>query len=296
MKVSKKVLDEIQQFEGFSDKAYLCPAGKATIGFGFTYYPNGKKVTLEDNPINKARATEILKEILKKYEDGVSKYLKVKVTQAQFDALISFAYNVGLANLKSSTLLKKVNRNPQDPSIADEFKRWNKVHGKPVKGLTLRRIKEAARYFSAIVILLFMFSCSCPKPVIESEKTKEITDVKHRFTFHDTVFLTKPKAVAIEIPTVCEPFKSVKKQNGNAKVRVEYKDRKIYVRAECDTVKLLAKLKHEYTDSIRTITHEVTKVQRVKYTPKFVKILAGIGLLALLLIGIGLFLRIKKFI
>jgi len=149
---------------------------------------------------------------------------------------------------------------------------------------------------TGLLFVILLMGCSCPKPVVSSENTKEVTDVKHRFTFHDTVFLTEPKAVTLEVPTICKPFKTQVKQNGNAKVRVEYRDRKIYVKAECDTVKLIAKLKHEHTDSIRTITKEVTKVQRVRYTPKLVKILAGIGLITLLLIGVGLFLKIKKWI
>ncbi len=145
-------------------------------------------------------------------------------------------------------------------------------------------------------VSLLLAGCGCPKTVVSNEKTKEVTDVKHHFIIHDTVLLSEPKAVALEIPTICKPFKTQESENGNARVRVEYKDRKIYVQAQCDTVKLIAKLKHSYTDSIRTITHEVTKVQQVRYTPKPVKFLAGIGLLALLAIGAGIFLRIKKII
>ena len=142
-------------------------------------------------------------------------------------------------------------------------------------------------------VSLILASCGCPKPVISSQKEKEITDVKRYSILRDTVFLTKKTKVALEIPAVCEPFKPLEKKNDNVTVKVEYRDRKIYVQAECDTIELLAKLKHNYTDSIKTITKEVTKVQRVRYTPKFVKMLAWLGLLVI--VG-GIFFGVRKIV
>ena len=82
------------------------------------------------------------------YEKGVDSFTRDDISQGQFDALVSFAYNVGLNALRNSTLIKKVNKNPSDPSIAKEFLKWNKVNGKALQGLTRRREAEAKLYFS----------------------------------------------------------------------------------------------------------------------------------------------------
>ena len=86
--------------------------------------------------------------LLVSYERSVDSYCVDTINQNQFDALCSFAYNCGVGNLKSSTLLKKVNKNPNDPTIKDEFLKWNKGGGKVLTGLTKRRIEEAQLYFS----------------------------------------------------------------------------------------------------------------------------------------------------
>lgn len=138
----------ITKFEGFSAKPYLCPAKLATIGYGNTYYENGKKVTLLDDPITKKEALKMFKTIADKFALGVSKCLKIELKQNQFNSLVSLAYNIGIANFMNSTLLKKVNVNPNDESIFAEFCRWNKVNKKEVQGLTNRRNYEAVNYFS----------------------------------------------------------------------------------------------------------------------------------------------------
>jgi lysozyme len=148
-----KLLDKkgylmICEFEGLSLKPYLCPAKIPTIGYGNTHYSNGKKVTLLDKPITKIEAFEMFKTIADKFGLAVSKCLKKEVNQNQFNALVSFAYNVGVANFMNSTLLKKVNVNPNNETIFDEFCRWNKVGKKEVAGLTKRRNYEAVSYFS----------------------------------------------------------------------------------------------------------------------------------------------------
>jgi lysozyme len=89
-----------------------------------------------------------LESLLVSYERSVDSYCVDTINQYQFDALCSFAYNCGVGNLKSSTLLKKVNKNPNDPTIKDEFLKWNKGGGKVLSGLTKRRIEEAQLYFS----------------------------------------------------------------------------------------------------------------------------------------------------
>lgn len=147
-KASQKGLDLIKRFEGLKLKAYQCPAGIPTIGYGNTYYPSGAKVKLTDPAITKEKAEELLKFLLTSYEKGVDSFCRDDINQNQFDALTSFAYNVGVGNLQKSTLIKKVNKNPSDPSIRAEFMKWNKGGGKVLLGLTRRRQAEADLYFS----------------------------------------------------------------------------------------------------------------------------------------------------
>ncbi len=126
-KMSINGLELTKRSEGFRSNAYVDPGSgnlPITIGYGSTYYLNGKKVTLKDRPISEKDALILLLDLLKTYERSVDSFTRDDITQNQFDALVDFAYNCGVANLKSSTLLKKVNLNPNDPTIADEFKKW----------------------------------------------------------------------------------------------------------------------------------------------------------------------------
>ena len=146
-KASNNLIELIKKFEGFSNISYLCPANVATIGYGSTRYANGLKVTLKDNPITELQAIELLKNTLKQYEQAVDSYCVDSINQNQFDALVDFAYNCGNGNLKSSTLLKKVNANPNDITIGLEFAKWNKGGGKILNGLVKRRAAESELYF-----------------------------------------------------------------------------------------------------------------------------------------------------
>jgi len=148
MKLDSKGYDLIKEFEGFSDRPYKCSANIPTIGYGNTFYPDGKRVSMLDKQITKDYADEIFKYVADNFAFKVSKLIKSKVTQNQFNALVSFAYNVGIGNLEKSTLLKLVNINPNDAMIAKQFLRWNKAKGKELKGLTNRRIKESALYYT----------------------------------------------------------------------------------------------------------------------------------------------------
>jgi lysozyme len=137
----------ITKHEGLRLKPYLCPAKIPTIGYGNTYYADGKRVTLLDKQITKQEALEMFKEIANKFAKRVDTLVTSNITQNQFNALVSFAYNIGTGNFASSTLLKKVNKNPNDLTIKAEFLRWNKAGGKVINGLTNRRIDEADLYF-----------------------------------------------------------------------------------------------------------------------------------------------------
>ncbi|MGL5751093.1 MAG: lysozyme [Paraclostridium sp.] len=146
MKISKNGLNLIKQFEGFSSTPYLCPAKIPTIGFGSTYYPDGKKVTLQDKEITEEKAFEILEYIANKdFGSNINKVVKVPLNQNQLDALVSFAYNVGNGNFNSSTLLRWLNQgNYKEASM--QLLRWNKSKGIVLNGLTKRRKSEKALF------------------------------------------------------------------------------------------------------------------------------------------------------
>ena len=103
---------------------------------------------MDDSKITELYAEELLLSMLTRYEKGVERYVQVEINQNQFDALVSFAYNLGLGALKESTLLKKVNSNPCDENISYQFNRWTKAGGKELSGLVKRRKEEGNLYFS----------------------------------------------------------------------------------------------------------------------------------------------------
>jgi lysozyme len=138
----------IKGFEGLSLVPYLCKAKVATIGWGNIFYPSGIKVTMQDKPISLATASWMFRTIADRFAVDVDKLIKANLNQNQFNAITSLAYNIGIGALTKSTLLKKVNINPSDPTIANEFAKWNKAGGKVVNGLTKRRAVEAKLYFS----------------------------------------------------------------------------------------------------------------------------------------------------
>jgi len=142
VKTSTRGRKLIKDFEVFRSKAYRDPVGIWTIGYGFI---DGVQ---EGDTITKEDAERRLIDELEKYERGVMEATGGNVTQSQFDALVSFAYNLGTNALRSSTLLKKVNQNPDDPSIRAEFLKWVNAGGKKLKGLVARRTAESDLYFS----------------------------------------------------------------------------------------------------------------------------------------------------
>ena len=146
--ISQRGLDLIKSFEGFRAAPYLCPARVPTIGFGATYYENGTRVKMTDPPISDDRAESLLRTTLTTYEKAVDSMTRDDITQAQFDALVSFAFNLGVNALKGSTLLKKVNTKPADAAIAAEFAKWVNAGGKKLAGLVRRREAESKLYFS----------------------------------------------------------------------------------------------------------------------------------------------------
>jgi lysozyme len=143
MKPSKNCIDLIKTFEGFSDRAYLCPASKWTIGYGATFYPNGKLVTAKDPQITREKAIEMLTLMVGKFADQVAKLIKVEISQNQFDALVSLSYNIGIGNFRNSTLLRKLNLKENNAVLSAEINKWNRANGHIMAGLTRRRKAEA---------------------------------------------------------------------------------------------------------------------------------------------------------
>ena len=142
MKISEKGVTLIKQFEGLALRAYLCPAGVLTIGYGHT----GKDV-FAGQTITEADASELLRKDVARFEAAVNRYVASEINQNQFDALVSFTYNVGEGALQKSSLLRLVNNNPSDPAIQQAFLMWTKAGGKILPGLERRRKAEADLYF-----------------------------------------------------------------------------------------------------------------------------------------------------
>lgn len=147
MKTSKAGLDLIKEFESFRSAPYLCSAGVPTIGYGTTVYPNGIKVKLSDQKITQQLAESFLQHHVNAIEKDVLNLVKVPLKQNQFDALVSFAYNVGIGAFGDSTLLKLLNAGDID-NASKQFERWNKAGGKVSNGLIRRRKAEKALFLA----------------------------------------------------------------------------------------------------------------------------------------------------
>ncbi len=136
----------IEEFEGFRAKAYKDAVGLPTIGYG-TLIDSAEEKHLLTETITKEQAEVLLRKELAMIEKKFTIMVTSKVNQNQYDALVSFAYNLGINNLKSSTLLKKVNANPADATIRVEFNKWTHAGGKVLEGLVRRRKAEGDLYF-----------------------------------------------------------------------------------------------------------------------------------------------------
>ncbi|MEG5970083.1 lysozyme [Enterobacter hormaechei] len=146
MQTSEKGIALIKEFEGCKLTAYQDSVGVWTIGYGWTQPVDGKPIRA-GMTIKQETAERLLKTGLVSYESDVSRLVKVGLTQGQFDALVSFTYNLGARSLSTSTLMRKLNAGDY-AGAADEFLRWNKAGGKVLNGLTRRREAERALFLS----------------------------------------------------------------------------------------------------------------------------------------------------
>jgi lysozyme len=158
MKVSQKCIEQIKKDEGVRNKPYQCPALLWTVGVGHVIDPPHAKVPFAerkalpipagwDRVLSADEIDEILRTDLARFEAGVLRLIKVPLTQGQFDALVSFSFNVGLGNLQNSTLRMKVNRSEFE-AAAEQFLVWTKAGGKVLPGLVKRRTHEKEMFES----------------------------------------------------------------------------------------------------------------------------------------------------
>lgn len=156
-RTNKAGIELIHEFEQFCSEAYLCPAGVWTIGWGNTFYADGRKVKQGDR-ISQKEGDELFTIILRRFEEQADHAIKSVLNGNQFSAFVSALYNIGpgspvksglirLKNGSPSTLLTLINTNPNDPRIGGEFKKWISKGSPFEKGLLRRRTKEAELYF-----------------------------------------------------------------------------------------------------------------------------------------------------
>ena len=172
--MTEKGLALIKEFEGFEPNAYWDATGKVwTIGYGATFYMDDTSVKKGDT-ITEAEASKLLEKMVhERFEVYVDQCVTSDINPYQHDALTSFTYNCGIANLKRSTLLKKVNEDPSDQTIRAEFAKWNKSGGKVLNGLTKRRKEEADLYFTEYKGIAAKRDMTPPKTEPAEKKTSE---------------------------------------------------------------------------------------------------------------------------
>ena len=140
-----------RRFEGFKSAPYLCPAGVATIGYGSTFYSDGRKVTLQDTPMSEPEARALLMtELLHKYAPGTIRQCPILLTLAlkendwrKLNAIVDFAYNLGVGRLQTSTLRRKINEQGW-AGAKEQLMLWTRGGGKVLPGLLKRRTAECS--------------------------------------------------------------------------------------------------------------------------------------------------------
>lgn len=142
MELSERGLGFIAQWEGFSPRAYVCPAGYSTIGYGHMILPGEKFDELDET-----QGLELLRHDAAKAERAVGRLIKISLNPNQFDALVSFTYNLGAGALQRSTLRMKIN-NEEFEQVREEWLKWCRAGGKRLKGLVNRRVAEVSLFFA----------------------------------------------------------------------------------------------------------------------------------------------------
>lgn len=149
LKFSQGAINLIKQFEGCKLKPYLDSVKVPTIGYGTIEYPNGRKVTMQDEPITQEQADEYLLYHLNKYElPDFLQHITVDLTQKQLDSIACLCYNIGDNGFDKSTVLKDINNHIGGDSLKTAWLAWNKAGGNVIDGLTKRRLAEYNYFIS----------------------------------------------------------------------------------------------------------------------------------------------------
>lgn len=143
--ITQEGLDFIKKYEGFSSKPYLCPAGYWTVGYGHLV----KNVDNFKNGISEEEAEQILSSDVYSAEKSVARLIKVPLSDNQFNALVSFVFNLGGGALQASTLRRKLNKQEYE-GAANEFPKWCHAGGKKLRGLVIRRLSEKNLFLSDV--------------------------------------------------------------------------------------------------------------------------------------------------
>lgn len=146
LKLDEEGREFIKKHEAFSATAYRDQGGVWTIGYGFTYYPDGTPISPDDS-MTRSEANFYFNQLVRTYEYAVHDAVEVSLSQSQYNALVSFAYNVGIEAFNNSSVLRNVNTDPLSEKVKHSFLKWIYVKGKPSRGLIYRRKKEIELYF-----------------------------------------------------------------------------------------------------------------------------------------------------
>lgn len=149
--INKAGIDLIVSFEGLDLKPYLDSGNTPTIGYGTIMYENTKMVTMQDPPITKDKAIQLLNWEVNEKCKSIDTMVKVQISDNEFSALCAFTYNVGVGALEHSTLLKLLNDGADRIAIADQFLKWDMVDGQHITGLTRRRQAERSLFLQPTV-------------------------------------------------------------------------------------------------------------------------------------------------
>lgn len=150
MNPSQALIAFLKEHEGFRSEPYLDTENVPTTGYGCVYYPSGKKVTMQDAPIDEPTAERYLIDTANHMAGQVQEIVGQPLTQGQLDALTEFVYNLGIGSLEESTLLKMIHANINDPTIADQFGRWVNGANGVIQALVARRQWDAEQWTNNI--------------------------------------------------------------------------------------------------------------------------------------------------
>jgi lysozyme len=246
----------IKEFEGLRLRAYLCPAGVATIGYGTTVYPTGYKVQMGDQ-CTAEQAEEYLRSDLRDFERDVERMVLVPLNTNQFAALVSFAYNLGAEALRKSTLLRLLNAHNY-AGAADQFARWTYAAGKQLPGLVRRRAAERALFLRADVLL-------SDTPVGDFPTMQPVAALHVEQTMAPIVAALMPSLISA-IPEIAKLFGSGPRTDKTAAIAQKVAETVIAatnttnLQAAVETVQADPQMRQQATEAVQAIWYELQEI------------------------------------